>query len=372
MWRMLSAAVLPERPGAFRLWLALIVVLHHLVGYEFGKVAVLVFFALSGFWTYRVWQSRYTLTRLPIITFIVSRWWRIAPMLIFVNLLSAALLSAYNPSALDQVFAHPARLIASSIFGLGYGSLPNRLVGAAWSIDIEMQFYILLPVLAFVTKRYASRAAALASVGLMAGAFLLDLPGWWGTMLPFFFLGMCASQHQWKASRRSAVIGASSATLLVMLAILSPWHSSLIDPGASGANAFGHFIALLLLPAALASVSSTCPQPAKACRRDTAAGDLSYIVYLMHGPLLLVARDGPWGGGVQFAVAAVLMLALLPICAWVAWHWVDRPLNRLRHEWVSSRHQAQLQSTRLFSSNKQSAAAGRPVQLSCPTTTAVS
>ena len=62
--------------------------------------AVFAFFALSGYWITRVWSGRYRHTRHPYPTFIVNRWWRLAP--VFLLCLLLGLLAAhFNPNAIQ-------------------------------------------------------------------------------------------------------------------------------------------------------------------------------------------------------------------------------------------------------------------------------
>src|SRR5262249_50667477 len=69
-------------PGAFRWLLALTVLAHHTTPLRLGAWAVYVFFILSGYWITRMWDEKYRRTRLPVLTFLVSRWWRLAPVLV--------------------------------------------------------------------------------------------------------------------------------------------------------------------------------------------------------------------------------------------------------------------------------------------------
>jgi peptidoglycan/LPS O-acetylase OafA/YrhL len=66
--------------GLFRLFLASLVVLHHSFPLRLGAWAVYAFFILSGFWICQMWFRKYSQTRTPFLTFLVSRWWRLAPV----------------------------------------------------------------------------------------------------------------------------------------------------------------------------------------------------------------------------------------------------------------------------------------------------
>jgi peptidoglycan/LPS O-acetylase OafA/YrhL len=339
----LSALALPSRPGAFRFWLAALVVLHHLVGYEFGKIPVLVFFSLSGFWIHRLWQDSYSRMTPPVLIFLASRWLRIAPLLIAASLASLTVLVLMAPHTITDMEVHWRHLLVSSVLGLGYASLPVLVLGPAWSLDLEMQFYCVVPWLSPLVQRIAGVPAALCSLAVMAIAYAATLPTWMVFEGPFFFLGMCAAERRWSAGRPIALAGAAATGLLVVAAIFSPWHALLIDPDAPLADAFGHAVALLLLPAALASVAPREKQAsdvAAARARDAMLGELSYVVYLAHWPLILIGRLGPWSGATGGAVHATLLMFGLPLVGGLAWRYLDRPCNLWRKRWVDKRRMA--------------------------------
>src|ERR1700675_4798789 len=77
-------------PGFFRLFLSFVVVFHHSFPLRLGAWAVYVFFILSGFWISRMWRQRYAQTHRPLLTFVVSRWWRLAPVFLIWTVLSVA------------------------------------------------------------------------------------------------------------------------------------------------------------------------------------------------------------------------------------------------------------------------------------------
>lgn len=75
-------------PGAFRLLLATIVVQHHYGSYALGTMAVLIFFMLSGYRIYQMYDRKYSQATSTYLTFIVSRVWRLLPIFYLANLLT--------------------------------------------------------------------------------------------------------------------------------------------------------------------------------------------------------------------------------------------------------------------------------------------
>lgn len=321
----------PNDPGVFRLWLALVVVLHHFSRFEFGKAPVLVFFALSGFWIHRVWFGRYSKTRHSWLTFVVSRWWRLAPVMMVATAVTFAVMVALGDQSLSGVLSQPLRQAVSGLFFVGYGGMPVRPVGPAWSLDIEMQFYLVAPMLAIVVQRISWILTLL--FGYMAFAFgLAFMPGVLLTsFLLFFVIGMAAAQHEWRPSPRAATIGLRLAIILTIAVLLSPWRQAMLNANGEDWQAFNILLAALLLPTALTTAEQVGD------RTDSALGDHSFIIYLLHWPAILVFRHYAWGGvKIHIAVATALM-TVVGTMSYATWRWIDAPINRRRHNWVSSR-----------------------------------
>src|SRR5258708_35766145 len=138
-------------PGGVRLLLALVVVVHHFLPLRAGSWAVDVFFVPSGSCITRMWNPRYRQTRIPYITFLVSRWWRLAPVFLVCTVLglgSALLLregSLVNAQANSAWWLRQLLIVGSSDAG--------RILPPTWSLDVEMQFYLIAPLLIWAFAR---------------------------------------------------------------------------------------------------------------------------------------------------------------------------------------------------------------------------
>ncbi len=324
--------LVPSGPGAFRLWLALVVVLHHFTRIEIGKAPVLVFFALSGYWVNRVWNARYSETRAPWLTFIISRWWRIAPVMVLTSLIALGTLLAIASPELPAIMAQPLRQAASAMFAIGYAQLAERPVGPAWSLDVEMQFYLIAPMLALMVRRISALAAMLAAmVAFQLGLMFypeVALP----IFIPFFVLGMVASQHQWKAPSGKLSGGMLTASVaLVVAAQFSPWQHDVLSESGSWSPLFNILIAALAMPHALTSVTR------RGDSTDAVLADQSYIVYMMHWPVILIFRATDWGNATQTNLAALALCWVIAALSWAVWCHIDVPINRMRQRWVDAR-----------------------------------
>ncbi|WP_227711070.1 acyltransferase family protein [Novosphingobium ovatum] len=324
----------PAGPGAFRLWLALMVVVHHLTGVEIGKAPVLVFFALSGFWVTRVWEGRYRHLPQAWRNFVISRWWRLAPLLVLasVGCIGAQLWVGDSDWALVRTTPWAQGIAPFTV--LGYGQLPTRPVGPAWSLDVEMQFYVALPVLAWVVRRWSGWAVGVVGYAVFVAALL----GGWGTVLPsflpFFLIGMLAARHQWAPPRWLAWGGFGA--VVGYLAVAAVWAPAGIWIAHAGPSAP---LANLVLGVALIPFGLwTVHRPSDA--RDGWCADQSYIVYVLHWPVITLIYKGGWESPLEMAA---LLVVLGAFCAAV-WRWYDRPIERKRRAWLAGRMAQELDS----------------------------
>ena len=333
---MVRRLIWPTGAGAFRLWLALVVVFHHVTRIEIGKAPVLVFFALSGFWVHRVWQSQYSRTRQAWLTFLVSRWWRIAPILMLAGMVCVPLLWFTHDPDRALVAAEPIRQAICGFAVLGYSGLATRPVGPAWSLDIEMQFYLVAPLLVALVRRVSPVMVLVPGFGVFLAAMVwgagVSLP----SFLPFFLIGMVAAEARWQPPKALAHGGLALAIGLTMAAVLVPGWGALVHERAMEAAVFNMALGLLAIPFAMTTVAR------KPDRLDGVMADQSYLVYMLHWPAIVLLRYIVWAGPVWRMLGEGALLAAVGVACHFIWLWLDRPLNRLRKRWVASRMVAAL------------------------------
>lgn len=198
------------------------------------------------------------------------------------------------------------------VHGPVFGSL-SPVHAAAWSLEVEAQFYLLVPLLA---RLYSTRllmplalAALLLRLGLGPSRPLVELTvlGW----LPYFLVGMWVAEGDaagWWGHLSGNVVSASGAALSLILMALPPWAWEALP------LAFGLLVLGATRPGTFRSLLS---------RRGIALlGGMSYSVYLWHlGILWFVGKGlrrvsiGSWEGqtvvGVLVGVPAVFAISAL-------------------------------------------------------------
>ena len=142
------------KPGLLRFILALTVIFFHISKLIFlGHFAVLCFFMLSGYWITFMYKNKYQKFEDVFKVFYISRVWRLFPVFLLFNILVFAVSYIYNPHFFDFFLAFKTSeklgYGLSNIFLLGFYQFKNQILVPAWSLDIEMQFYLIYPFLFF-------------------------------------------------------------------------------------------------------------------------------------------------------------------------------------------------------------------------------
>ncbi|MBW8812360.1 MAG: acyltransferase [Caulobacterales bacterium] len=247
-------------PGAFRLLLALAVVIAHITALDIGHLAVLLFFYLSGYWVTRIWTEKFGEGRRGM--FYASRYLRIFPLFLLATLISA------------WARETPLGLTNFTLFGLSITGHDPTLV--SWSLDLEAQFYLLLPFVAvfFVTAPRQTLAVGLA---LTVAGFAMHERYGFGLAkfcLPFILGGLTYGQ-KWRPSERAALISLAGFVAFTALTAFTPFLlKTTPDPFSRDVWAI-----LWLLPL-LPYVANSLTIRSGAFDRDL--GNLSFPVYLFH------------------------------------------------------------------------------------------
>lgn len=301
-------------PGAMRLMLALLVFVSHVSSLNIGSPAVMLFFILSGYWVNQLYANRPG----SVADFWFDRWLRIWPLMAVVA----------TGWALVRVILglQPVGSLLSTLALLGLAVRHDDSIGVIWSLDMEFQFYLLLPAVFTLAATGRLKLLGIISVIAFIAGSVLHAYGWQNvlTFAPSFAAGMALNATRWKP-RMSLVIGGAVAFALVGVAMAAVPETY---PVIFKARHFWWLVSvqtvwtLLLVPL----VAWNLHQQKSSPPYDRMLGDLSFPFYLVHVPvtaLVYMVMDNSLVTKVVALLACLVATLLLYVL-------VDRPIERWR------------------------------------------
>ncbi|MFI6918770.1 acyltransferase family protein [Nonomuraea spiralis] len=336
-----------------------------------GEIGVPIFFTLSGLLLYRPWAAQVLLgDRAPDTRrYLWKRFFRIMPaywLVVAVALLLWGDAHRADPWTWGQMlFLVHTYDITPWWYGLG----PKGL-GQMWSLAVELTFYLTLPLMAAILRRFALRGdpdlrtrarrllVGLAAFGTLSYVYTVfeyfpDYRPWMNVWLPrswtFFVPGMAlavltvwARAEDGRARRLSAALASSWGTLWVIAGLAYLIASTpLTGPRAVGLGSIwtafyeqGLYTLVafcLVAPAALEPGRSTRVRELLGGRVMSYLGQISYGVFLWQFVILYLWYDftgqKPWTGNLLLNLVAVT--AITVAMAGLTHRYVEEPARRL-------------------------------------------
>lgn len=296
----------------------LLVVLYHvkMAGFDNGLLGVDVFFVVSGYLMALLYDKRSPSE------FLLARLNRLVPAYAVVTVLT--LVTAYFvtvPADFQQV-SDQAAMGAGFLSNFYYWNQSsyfqsqdfNPLLNY-WSLSVEVQFYLFVPFLFPLLRK--RRALALGLFGLSLLLCLAVLTKSEKTaffMLPTrmweFLLGAFAAWYGQRESFRRGRLGAGFLGLLLAVVFLFP-----LSQGTQNIP-LGHpsFAALVVTALTAGLLVTGLPRRFETSlpgRMLTRLGDISYSVYLVHFPVIVLVNYQPFGGTVLGYQQDLIELSLI-------------------------------------------------------------
>jgi peptidoglycan/LPS O-acetylase OafA/YrhL len=341
------------------------VVLSHLhaPGFSGGFIGVDIFFVISGYLITGIIAREFDTGLFSLVEFYERRARRILPALFVMIVFVLAVASwLYLPGDFEGVPRSALMTLAflgNVWFYLNTGYFDGRAETMpllhCWSLAVEEQFYIAMPLLLWMISRLAPHRRPAIFAALALASFAL---AWWrqnnfgGT---YFFLpvgrawellagallavtAVARPQHPW-LREGLPLVGLG----LIALAITF-YDSSTPFPGiATVPPVLGTALLLHLAP-------GTITGRLLSMRLPVAIGLISYSLYLWHWPLIAFAEY--WNVEPLTGILRIVILAIALLAAWVSWRFVERPFrktNRMSRQRISALSAAGLASLGLIS-----------------------
>ena len=321
----------PQRHAALdvaRMLAAGAVVVHHAwnpMGITLGplrpslELAVFVFFSLSGFLVFRPFVRG----RVAPGDHLVRRMLRIFPAYL-VALVATLVLTHPYPAGHELQYA--------LMLQLSDGVRPPGVVSVAWTLHVEVMFYLALPVLSALLARvcgddHRRRATVIVVLGVGSFLALIASDPWqpaWGArplMAPLMFWAFVPGMLvAWAVERSPALAGrpaqgriAALGGGLLLLAMLTPSSVEMqLGPMLAAATGMA-----LMIPRLLAVGSLPRPVGAVAAAGRT----LSYPAYLWHITIVVMVA----GAGLTGWTGVVVAFGMVLLFSAGSWLFIERP-----------------------------------------------
>ncbi|GLH81906.1 acyltransferase [Bradyrhizobium sp. SSBR45G] len=324
---------------ALRAIAVVIVILFHLkiTGFEAGFAGVDIFFVISGYLITGQILRDVRAGRFVLSEFYLRRARRILPALVTTIALTFAVGWLFlSPEALRQLAKEATHGLlsianiqywreASAYFAPTAEQLPLLHL---WSLSLEVQFYLLAPLLLMwaAAGRHVFRLiAAIGLVSLAAAALWLPHdPEAVFFLTPFrvfeFVLGALAIPLEARLARlpraRATVAACGDVILIGSLLVIGRYPS------------YAGIAALLPCIAAATIIAANAPTSLLMARPVRAVGIVSYSLYLIHWPVIFFARF-LFGDAAQTGAGLASQLVLMAALATLMFAVVEQPLRRL-------------------------------------------
>ncbi len=319
------------------------------VAYHFGMplrggfVGVDIFFVISGFLIGGILWREYDRTgRVALVSFYARRFRRLMPaffaMAVVTTLLCAALLLPFEYRDYGKSLIAATVYLSNVLFyrQAGYfdSAAEDKPLLHTWSLAVEEQFYIFLPLLILVFARWRwGLVGTLAVLWLISLAacilltpqaptatfYLFPFRAW--ELLSGVLLAIWGHQTgvRWRGPALLSWVGF---TLVLGSLVFIP-----AGPGFPGALAIPPVLGTVLI---LATGLGRTPVNRLLCQPIMVFfGLISYSLYLWHWPIFTLSDY--LRAGYSSAGEALVWMALSVAVAWLSWRFVEQPVRRARN-----------------------------------------
>ncbi|WP_419788836.1 acyltransferase family protein [Mucilaginibacter sp. X4EP1] len=304
-----------------------------------GPFAVGCFFILSGYWISLMYEKEYSKTQNALKVFYISRLWRLLPTFYIFTVLAIItnLIVHYNlfvNLSHLQTF-HKAIFFISNLAILGYAQSKVQIIGTAWSLDIELQFYLLFPLFFYFLKDKKQFVYLLTGLLFLVSCAILinnqvNLSQTVFYYLFLFLIGFIIYFNKIRLGKKAEIIGLSMLFLIFTAHLIIPSLRAKILQNQSG---YFKVVSLVMIFAAIPALINSVHNLSN--KFDRFLGEMSFMLYLSHRvwvvPYNLLIANIDKLSRIPYALA---FLGITILSSYLVYKFVDRPSEKLRHSWV--------------------------------------
>lgn len=331
----------PEIDGLRAVAVAAVVLFHFgIPGLQGGFVGVDIFFVISGFLIGGIlWKELVLTGRLSLANFLVRRIRRLAPAYVVMAIVVAVAslfvllpfeLREFGKSLITSTF-YVSNFFFASQAGYFDADSSNKILLHTWSLSLEEQFYLFLPMFLLVLSRW--RGILLVAVGAVCAASLL-------ANLVFTQVDQTAAFYLFPFRAWELLVGVLLAIFGIERSARWQYHASLSWLGlaliigsvalvSEGRNFPGFLVLAPVAGTLLIILNGQHRNPVNALlslRPMVGLGLISYSLYLWHWPVVTLWTYYQNGETGPADVIGWLVLSLA--LAWVSWRYVELPFRQ--------------------------------------------
>jgi peptidoglycan/LPS O-acetylase OafA/YrhL len=292
-----------------------------------------IFFFISG---YLIYQSYSNIQEKKIKVFFTNRFLRLYPALFFCFVVSflSVYLSGYLKTQ-DYTFKDFLVWAFTSLtffqfynpdFLRAYGL--GAINGSLWTISVELQFYVLTPILFILYRKYKKASIAIAVILVLANlgntvlndrsSIAIKLIG--VSFVPWFYMFMVGAYISVNQKLQTKILSVNPLIYLILY-VASYWIASKYGLGTRNGINFVSYILLCFLIFKLAYTKPTFS------RNLLGGNDISYGIYIYHMPVvnfMLFYEIQATTSSFLTALVGTISIAI------ISWYLVEKPSLKLK------------------------------------------
>jgi peptidoglycan/LPS O-acetylase OafA/YrhL len=296
-----------------------------------------------------MYEEKYRYFKFAYFTYLTSRIWRLLPIY-FVVFLIACVCTYFVPAmwsdaARDFKDFGTQNIIAPNVTLLGLANTPFQLIVPAWSLDVELQFYILAPLLLLICTGKNKLLPLICSL-LLSLVLLVKYHKQENILvyLPWFLIGGLIYLLKYRSSKNFSTLALMLFIGTLGLHYAIPSLRQLLFNREPTIGVFTYYdvlnvgFAVFTIPFLSINISEVTANRQK----DALYSSMSYVIYLLHWPFLMVYSDLVKGQhGLHKLAYLVLYYAACLLGSWIISRYVDDYFESGRRSWLKSNKVAQ-------------------------------
>jgi len=317
-----------------------------------GFVGVDIFFVISGYLITAMLLQDIAARRFSILSFYERRARRILPALLTVVAMTIAagfiLLLPNEFEQLAKATRHIATFTSNHFFGQTkndywqQNALINQPLLHTWSLAVEEQFYLIVPVLLLLCCKLHRRLGVLMAL-LVLGIASLTVSQYWlhtqpkaafyllparafeliiGAILAIVPIRRCNTQSL-KVNQYIGSVGLSCIVISIFF-----YHDKISFPGIAALLPCLGAAAIIYAGAAQRPEQTSWVNKLLQVRVLVFIGLISYSLYLWHWPVLVLVRSVGWYARGMPTVPTSVIIIAITLLSWASWRWIEQPFRK--------------------------------------------